>query len=1058
MTTAQRNMQAFEVFAAVCDLPADQRPAALREKCAGDAELLAMVEKMLGADPGKSDSTTGDRIVDDFLQDKVRELAPDPVAKPESSSSEHGSQYRILRVIGEGGMGTVYEAEQTNPRRRVAIKAIRPGRVTPQIRRRFEYEAQILGRLEHPGIARLYETDSQLIDGELRIYLAMELIHGKPIDEYAVTARLTTKDKLLLMTRVCEAIAYAHRMGVIHRDLKPGNILVESGGQPKVLDFGVARSIDSRGMVTTQLTQTGQIIGTLTYMSPEQVEATGQPDTRSDVYALGVILYKLLSGTIPIDVRDHNLLTAARMICEETPKLLGDFDRSFKGDIERVVAKALEKKVGNRYASIEAFSDDLHRIITGQPVAARSHSRLYVYRTVASRYKNAIALAGVFVATLAGFGVYSFNLARQNQLKSQELSQSLYVSRVGFAYHSLINNDVSRVRYLLDECPPEHRRWEWHYINLLLSQSLRTQTLPVDGARHADWSEDRTKMVVASLQREVLLFDTTNGTTRLNRKLPDGTPRVAITRDGKWMAFGGFADTVTLVNTADLSERAITVDPPTGTNNFERRMRAIQFSPDGKQLTTANLVGVVSVHDVESGKRISTFNIGQPAPLTMIFDRTGESLLVGNEAGELRRYDAKSGAVLQSYFRHTAPIHTLALSRTGYKLVSGDAMGQVAVWDVDTARELYQIRIDNHWITSVALSPDDKFLAIGRADAGLSLWDTRTRFQLCQLRGHTRGVAQVWFDNDRIYSVGIDSEFRTWLAEPSLISSTIESGQKNTLGVAFMPDGGSVFSAGTDGTIRRWDVHSLKELSQFNKHVQTCYYVSIDAAGKTMASSGRDRTVKVWDIASGQVTAEFKFEKHVLTVALSPDGKSLVAGDVEGMVYLLDPSQQKIVWKTQLPGRLMYSAHFHPDSKRFITGGGDGKLRIWSIDKPQPLGEVVADKVMVREVRFSADGSFIATSGESARVATYRTSDLGLLREFSGHVGLVTGIAIHPDGTRLATSGQDRTIRIWDLSTGTEMLTLRGHSSLVQRLSFSPDGKTLASTSDDGTVKIWRGE
>src|SRR5262249_44970144 len=291
-----------------------------------------------------------------FLKSPLLRSPEDPtlVAPPDASAgvsarSRPIGHYRILRELGAGGMGTVYEAEQDNPRRSVALKVIRGGLAAPALIKRFTHEAQILGRLHHPGIAQIYEAG---LTEEGQPYFAMELIRGLSLDRYVRNHSLDVPARLGLFAKVCDAVTHAHEQGVIHRDLKPGNILVDETGQPKVLDFGVARATDADLQTTTGRTEIGQLIGTLSYMSPEQVTADPAAlDPRSDVYALGVLLFELLADRLPYRVEHLPLPEVVRVILEQEPSRLGSINRRFRGDVETIVAKALEKDKARRYAS-----------------------------------------------------------------------------------------------------------------------------------------------------------------------------------------------------------------------------------------------------------------------------------------------------------------------------------------------------------------------------------------------------------------------------------------------------------------------------------------------------------------------------------------------------------------------------------------------------------------------------------------------------------------------------------------------------------------------------------
>ena len=302
-------------------------------------------------------------------------------------------------------MGIVYLATQDNPHRGVAVKLISPGAATPSLLKRFEHEAQILGRLQHPGIAQVFEAGTAHCRTASGLtveqpFLALELVEGLPLTEYAEQRKLNMRTRLKLLAKVCDAVQHAHQKGIIHRDLKPGNILVNESGQPKVLDFGVARLTDSDVQLTTLQTDAGQLIGTLSYMSPEQVSGNlCELDTRSDVYALGVILYRILTGRLPIDLTHKTILEAVRTISEQEPMPLNTLNRAFRGDLTTIVAKALEKDRARRYQSASELAEDIRRFLADQPILARPATTMYQLGKLARR--NRPFVAGLLVAVLA---------------------------------------------------------------------------------------------------------------------------------------------------------------------------------------------------------------------------------------------------------------------------------------------------------------------------------------------------------------------------------------------------------------------------------------------------------------------------------------------------------------------------------------------------------------------------------------------------------------------------------------------------------------------------------
>ena len=325
-------------------------------------------------------------------------------SSPEQQLPDRIGDFRILNLLGQGGMGVVFEAEQDKPRRKVALKVVTASILSDELRRRFELEAQVLGHLQHPCIAQIFETGMHASRGGSQPFFAMELIRGVPLDEFVRAQDLSIRDRLGLIARVCDGIHHAHQRGVIHRDLKPANILVDHRGQPKILDFGLARATDSDIQAATMLTGLGQIMGTVPYMSPEQ--ASGDPnalDARSDVYSLGVVAYQIISGQMPYVSEDSQLAEALRVVREEEPRPLGSVNRSLRGDVETIIGKALEKEPARRYDSASAFAADIRRTLNDQPIEARAPSTIYQLRKFVWRNRALMSgVAAVFLALVIG--------------------------------------------------------------------------------------------------------------------------------------------------------------------------------------------------------------------------------------------------------------------------------------------------------------------------------------------------------------------------------------------------------------------------------------------------------------------------------------------------------------------------------------------------------------------------------------------------------------------------------------------------------------------------------
>jgi non-specific serine/threonine protein kinase/serine/threonine-protein kinase len=417
--TPESWQRAKSIFGQAIEMPVSKRESFLEQTCAGDAELLAKVQELLKADTVETmlQSPVRPKLHEFIEADKTMTVAPGSSSAVPADTSVPATvgRYHVIRLIGEGGMGTVYEAEQEYPHRTVALKVIKPGMASPALLRRFEQEAEALGRLQHPGIAQIYDAGTAETSFGRQPYFAMEFIRGESLRDYVDRKHLNTRLRLELMAKVCDAVHHAHQRGLIHRDLKPGNILVDETGQPKILDFGVARLTDRDSHATSQ-TDVGQLIGTLAYMSPEQVLADPlELDTRSDVYALGVILYELLAARLPYNI-GNKLHEALHAIQEEDPARLSSVNRGYKGDVETIVAKALEKDKSRRYSSAAELAADIRRFLTDEPIVARPPSVTYQLQKFARRHKALVAgLAAVFVVLIAGVAVSTMQAARANR-------------------------------------------------------------------------------------------------------------------------------------------------------------------------------------------------------------------------------------------------------------------------------------------------------------------------------------------------------------------------------------------------------------------------------------------------------------------------------------------------------------------------------------------------------------------------------------------------------------------------------------------------------------------
>lgn len=401
----------YAVFQQACDLPSDQRARFLDSACGSDSSLREQVERLLSRATAESS----------FLDQPA---GAHPALLPGSERMELPQQigkYQILGLLGRGGMGRVYLAEQSSPPRRVALKVLAPRVVAPQSLARFALEAEVLARLQHPGIAQIYETGTADQADGAPPYFAMEYVEGESLLDYATSHHLDASARLRLVMQLCQAVHHAHQKGVIHRDLKPANILVKTGDQLKVLDFGVARLTEADVKAPTLQTNIGELIGTIAYMSPEQAAGESRRlDTRSDVYALGVVAFQLLSGQLPYELSERMVHEAVRVVVEESPVPLSRVMPRLKGDLETILGKALEKEPDRRYPSAQALADDIQRYLNDEPISARPPSVVYQLQKFARRNAllvgSALSMVALLLITAVGMSFLAVQWKHQRDL------------------------------------------------------------------------------------------------------------------------------------------------------------------------------------------------------------------------------------------------------------------------------------------------------------------------------------------------------------------------------------------------------------------------------------------------------------------------------------------------------------------------------------------------------------------------------------------------------------------------------------------------------------------
>jgi WD40 repeat protein/serine/threonine protein kinase len=1057
-----RTRKSHAIFVAALAMEPAEREEYLAGACGPDESVRAEVNRLLSA----AETSAG------FLETPAMG-AGRPGGAPPGPPEVRG--YRLIRILGVGGMATVYEAEQQSPRRRVALKIMHISLARTSALQRFRFEAEVLARLKHPGIAQVYEAGTcDDPGGHPAPFFAMEYVEdARPITAHARSEGMPLRARLAMLADVCDAVQYGHQVGVIHRDLKPANVLVDRSGRIKVIDFGIARSLAHDAERITRHADDGQLIGTLNSMSPEQCSGGQRIDTRTDVYALGVILYELVTGRLPHDLSRASVPDAVRVIQTVEPPRPGTITPEARGDLEAIIVMAMDKDPARRYDGAGSLATDLRRFLESKTVQACLPSPWHHARLFARRHKALFTAAAVTAATIliasgltAWFAYRSWHDAGRRReaeriaiVERDAARRQAYSASIASAYLSYQAGETSRGRERLEAAPSILRGWEWGLIAAMLESDESTIAAHDDmiyamdadpaGGRLATGSRDGSLgLRPIHGEGEVFQMPGSPGTSALAVALaPGGRAVYAGLLDGRIVEW---------IPESSGEVRTIATEAA--------GVISLDCSPSGL-LVGATSAGTAHVWDPKSGAVVHTFEDQSDGVHGVRFSADGTGLLTWGHDGAVWIRES-SGWSPRRQLDLGIRAEIGAFSPDGSMVAAGGSEGKLCVWNVHSGEVLMETTAtaSRTSIIAIAFASDGWTLFTGAIDRSIHEWTIRAGTVPRLLGRHDEAVSALYFHEPMgcLVSASRDRTVRLWPG-PSGREPGPHSAQPahdgHLLSAAFSPAGDLLATAGRDDLINVWEPTLGEKLATLSGHTGDIYCVRFSPNGRLLASASADGTVRLWNTETGEPAPPLGPASGSLwTVAFSPDGSRLAAAGEDQFITVWDVESRTAVQTIDTPAVRIISMAFDPSGVMLATCARDGAVRLWDAANGRELRALPGHQSDVFACVFSPDGTrlFTGSRDQTVRVWDPHTGELIKVLDCRGQ--FITSLSIDATGNRLAAGSWFAEVTVWDLQTLDPVFSFRGNSAAIRALAFSPTAPVLVCGGHDGILTTWSAE
>ena len=1016
------------------------------------------------------------------------EGSPTPINPPPGPLRRFGD-YELLNEIARGGMGIVYRARQISLNRTVAVKVLLFGQfASDAFVKRFRAEAEAAASLQHPNVVAVHEVGQH--DGQH--YFSMELVEGHDLAALVREKPLAPKEAARYLKTIAEAVEYAHRHGVLHRDLKPSNVLIDTEGQPRVTDFGLAKRLvgtrsggvtDAVERVPTEdLTLTGQVLGSPNFMPPEQADPTrGAVSPASDVYSLGAILYHLVTGRPPF-LAEALEQTLSHLLNRDpvAPRLLNP---AIPRDLETICLRCLEKDPARRYAAASQLADELGRFLRDEPILARPAGppeKLWRWcrrQPVLAGSMVLVALALVSVAIVSS--VAARRVTRSARLVEKERASVVQANRdLGDSVQRL-ELQLAEERFHADDVggglaflaavvrrDPSNHIAAQRLVSALLHRNFPMPAGPplsgLGRVWHVEFSADGRRLLVLwedvspqGRQSFARIWDAATSEP-LTRPLENAglILRARFSPDGRRLV------TASADHTARVWD-AFTGTPLTPPLTHGALIQAVRFSPDGTQILTVTGERKARLWNSATGQILKVWLVHNSTPVDARFSPDGKLIATASRFGSVRIWYAATGVAATEYLSGTnlslgVEIHSVQFSTDGQRILTVSADHAARLWDVRSGALIGQ-PMRHREAVSAELSPDGEHLVTASADHTAQIWDARTAQTIGPPLRHNGALADVQFspDGSRVLTTSWDNTAQLWdVASGRRICAPLRHHER-VWAVHFSPDGERVITGAADGVAQVWDVRPSAVPEVVVRHSNAVAFAAFSPDGGSFATASDNHTARIWNAMTGAPRSPpLSHKAKILKLEFSPDGRRLVTASMDGTARLWETTGGKALAVLRHKSGI-WSAHFDSSSRRVVTASADHTAQLWDADSGQPLTPPLSHEASVGEARFSPDGSRIATAANdhTARLWDARTGEP--ISPKLTHQDDVLAVEFSPDGERLATASTDKTARLWHGRTGEPVGSAMQHVALVCGIDFSPNGRQLVTASWDRTARVW---